>query len=179
MSKLEEFHKLKKKFASQSFLAELAEKNELEDSTTFKHAIKILARKDYSRAKLIQKLKDRECPREEIEPVIDLLIEKQWFREDFYIEGRIKYFIRKGHATHSIKSKLNEEDVSVSLQQIQHLFEELQISHDQQITDLIHKRLRPGENPERIPDRVMRYILSRGHSFQDILRLYKQYQIHA
>lgn len=172
----EKFAELKEQFEQENFSDFLEEKHELEETTTFKHAIKILARKDYSRSKLIQKLKDCECPRDEIEPVIDLLIEKQWYKEEYYIEGRIKYFIRKGHHHSSIKRKLAEEDVYVNSETIQAVFDEIKVTTETQILELIQRRMPMGEFPERIPDRVMRYIVARGHEFSKILSHYQEWR---
>ena len=151
--------------------------NELEDSVTFKHAVKILARKDYSRRKLSNKLKDRDCPKNEIEPVIDLLIEKNWFKEELYTEGRVKYLIRKGYHPNTIQSRLSEEDVHPDPEFIHNIMEDIQIRVEDQVHELIVKRLPLGEMPERLPDRVIRYLINRGHSFQSILAEYKSIRI--
>jgi SOS response regulatory protein OraA/RecX len=168
------FEELKAQFDSGEVFFETEAFNELEDTATFKHAIKILARKDYSRSKLIQKLKDRECPRDEIEPVIDLLIEKQWFKEELYTEGRTKYFVRKGYHPKTIKTRLAEESVYTDIEFIYAVMKEQQVTIQDQVRDLILKRLPVGEMPERLPDKVMRYIVNRGHSFQDILDVFRE-----
>lgn len=170
----DKFQELKEQFDSGEVFFEAEIYNELEDTATFKHAIKILARKDYSRSKLVQKLKDRECPKDEIDPVIDLLIEKQWFKEELYTEGRVKYFVRKGYHPKTIKTRLAEESVYTDIEFIFAVMNEQKVTIEDQVRDLIIKRLPVGDMPERLPDRVMRYIVNRGHSFQDILNVFQE-----
>lgn len=170
----DKFQELKEQFDSGEVFFEAEIYNELEDTATFKHAIKILARKDYSRSKLVQKLKDRECPKDEIDPVIDLLIEKQWFKEELYTEGRVKYFVRKGYHPKTIKTRLAEESVYTDMEFIFAVMNEQKVTIEDQVRDLIIKRLPVGDMPERLPDRVMRYIVNRGHSFQDILNVFQE-----
>lgn len=147
----------------------------IENRDSYKNAVKLLARRDYSKQKLVQKLKDKGASKQDAEEVIEHLREKSWFKEEYYTEGRIKYFIRKGHSLDSISMKLSEEEINVSNSLIQEWFDELKTSETDQIKELILKKLvNPIELPEKLPDRVIRYILSRGHSFPEILSVFSQ-----
>lgn len=108
----------------------------------YNSAIKLLTRKDYSRYKLSQKLKDKGYDSLDIEPVIEELVEKKYLREDYYREARIKGLLRKNYGSHYIIQKLAEEHLSCNNQDIEEICKEIGISAEQQVTELAEKKLR-------------------------------------
>ncbi len=130
----------------------------------YNDAIKLLAKRDYSRFKLVQKLKQKGHSKEAIDETIEELLEKKYLREDLYIEARIKGLIRKGYAADFIKKKLAAENCSIETDQVYKQMEELKIDERSIVFDLIEKKLY-GKELSESRDKVMRFLLSKGYSY--------------
>ena len=139
----------------------------LEDTDTYKYALKLLCKRDYSRYKLKEKLKGKSF--EDIDDVIDLLVEKRYLREDYYQEARVKGFMHKGYSPTWIQSKLAEEFCPTNLDFIYSIFKEYNVETQEQIDRLVSKKI-PNEIPESYEDlfkmkgKILRFVLSKGHS---------------
>ena len=145
----------------------------MENHPAYKYSIRILSKKDYSRAKLKQKLIARDY--EDIaDQLIELLIQKKFLREDYYVEARIKGMMKKNYSPSYIKSKLNEEEVSVAFELIEGIFTEWGYNKFNQIENLIRKKSiihnwqdDDFKSPENKP-KLIRFVQSKGHNWEDL-----------
>ncbi len=146
----------------------------LTERRAYKESIKLLARQDYSRAKMRQKLKQRAVPAEEIEQVLVYLVEKNYLREENYLEARAKGLVTKGLSPKSIQHKLHSEGLEVSQEKIQEFMSDKGVSTDSQLEKLVQKKARtlsqeklqsPEGRKER--DKILRFLLSKGYSFSE------------
>ncbi|TNF29492.1 MAG: regulatory protein RecX [Deltaproteobacteria bacterium] len=141
-------------------------------------ALYYLARRDYSRAKLKKKLNERGHEREIAERVLDLLTEQNYLREDLYIEARIKGFVRKGHSFYAIGQKLAAEGCAAKLEEIQQVAEQMGQDEDNVLWDLIEKKVRIDydfvSNKQKLRERTLRYVISRGHSISKASQFYEK-----
>lgn len=145
----------------------------MENHPAYKYAIRILSKRDYSRAKIRQKLIDREY-HDVAEELIELLVEKRFLREDFYIESRIKGLMKKNYSPSYIISKLKEEQLDVNLGQVNMVFDEFNTTAFDQIETLIRKKsllhnwttsdLEEQSNKVKL----IRFLQSKGHNWHEI-----------
>lgn len=137
----------------------------------YNQALRILTRQDYSEYKLTQKLKEKGFEKSVISSVIQDLIEKNYLREDLYIEGRVKGFLRKGYSYQVIQYKLSQEMCTASLEEIENLAFEIGYQERDQLRELVEKKVRidydflkSKDDKQKFKERVMRYAANRGHS---------------
>jgi len=144
----------------------------------FNYAIRLLSRRDYSKYKLLQKLKEKGFPKEIHEEIINKLIELKYLNEDEYKLARIKGFIRKGYSSDAIVFKLKQENCSASSTEILSIFQELETNDDLIATDIVQKKYRLEKdfstNTKKLKNKVIRYALQRGHSFSKITNILEQ-----
>ncbi len=145
----------------------------MENHPAYKYCIRILSRKDYSRAKIKQKLIDRD--HEDVaDELIQLLVEKRYLREDYYVEGRIKGMMKKNYSPSYIILKLREEGVEVNMSLIEEVFEEWGFDTYTQIEDLIRKKsiLHDWSSEDiKIPQnkvKLSRFVQSKGHKWEEL-----------
>lgn len=132
------------------------------------YSIRLLAKRDYSRHKLKQKLLDQDHSLDLIENLLDELVERKYLREDYYAEARIKWMMRKGYAPSYIIQKLQQENVIVTFDLINEIFLEYKYSTYSQLEYLIEKKTR-SQNKEQLVDfnfrkKLLRYFISKGHT---------------
>jgi regulatory protein len=145
----------------------------MENHPAYKYSIRILSRKDYSRAKLKKKLIDRDYE-DVADELIELLVENKYLREDYYIEARIKGMMKKNYSPTYIKMKLEEEGTSVSGELIKDIFKEWDFTKFDQIENLIRKKsivhnwhgddYKQSENKTKL----IRFVHSKGHDWEDL-----------
>jgi len=132
-------------------------------------AIKMLAKKDYSRHKLSKKLIDRKFEKAIVNEVIDYLVEEKYLKEEYYIEARIKGFMYKNYSPDYIQQKLNQEFCYPEMEQITTIFREYNYDSEFQIKDLIRKKLNlmtvEKDNAQKSREKLIRFVLSKGHSY--------------
>ena len=139
-------------------------------SNPYSYALKLLAKRDYSRAKLRDKLLQREFPPEEIDEALDELIEKKYLREDYYAEARVKGLMHKGLSPTMIKYRLSEEDCQVTLEFIETIYNEYKLSSDDQIQELLAKKLRSSRVDHsnglsyEAKQKIVASVVRKGHS---------------
>lgn len=145
----------------------------MENHPAYKYSLRILSKKDYSRSKLKKKLIARDFE-DVADELIELLVEKRFLREDYYIEARIKGMMKKNYSPSYIKLKLREEETEVSEELIIEIFEEWGFNGFDQIQNLIKKKSIihnwQGEEfklPENRP-KLVRFIQSKGHNWEDL-----------
>jgi regulatory protein len=141
-----------------------------ETKKAYFYLIRILTKRDYSRYKLEQKLRERGYTRQAIDESIAEIISLNYLREDNYIEARIKGFMHKNCSMTYIRSKLAEEFLEVEISLIEEVFVEHGISEKDQITRIIHKKLPPTPSNEldydsriKSENKILRYLYGKGH----------------
>lgn len=136
------------------------------NNPAFKHSIKLLSIRDYSKKALLKKLVERDFSTDDIFEAINLLIEKNFIREDLYIEARIKGIGRKGYSCQYIQSRLREEELDVSLETIQNTLVEASIEPDEEIERLIRKKIRSItkiSDPYKRRFKIESFLRTKGH----------------
>lgn len=156
-----------------------------EEKKAYSYAIKLLTGRDYSKPKLRQKLRERQYSAESINQVIAELERLNFIREDLYIEARIKGFMFKRCSPSYIVQKLAQESISIDESLVDQLFAEYSITVEQQILELIKKKcptpLAIGANQlnyeerEKLKNKVLRYLASKGHSFALSIKMLDDY----
>lgn len=139
----------------------------------YKYSIRLLSRRDYSRFKLEQKLRDRGYDRNLIDELLEELIESKYLREENYIESRVKGLIRKGWSFEKVKYHLEREKCSIQFSEIGEICKEAGIQTDEVIENQIQKKWDSSvdlnnmdyETLKKKKDKVLRYLVSKGHQF--------------
>lgn len=148
----------------------------------YNYLVKLITLRDYSEFKLRQKLKEKKYPANEIEDAINEIKTRGYLREDLYIEARIKGLLYKGYAINYIRQKLNQESLTVSEEYISDVFEDQQTSEEDQIRQLLKKKLRTAKDhtPEewqKVKQKALRYTISKGHNISKTITLLKEFKM--
>jgi regulatory protein len=146
--------------------------NNLNESSSYKYAIKLLSKKDYSKYKLLLKLQSKNYESYEIDEVINLLIEKKFLREDEYIRSRVKSLMNKGYSKSYIHQKLEQEYLDATPDIINSVFDEYRLTETKQVKNLISKKLKNSVKETPITDiekvKITRFLASKGHSLENV-----------
>lgn len=137
------------------------------------YAIKLLTRQSYSEYKLRSKLLERNFQKEEVDSAIQQIKNRNFLQEESYTESRIKNFMFKGFSPELINYKLIEEKISVSDDLISRIFNENNVTVEDQIRQLASKKIKLNSTNQNT-DKILRYLLSKGHEIytcQKILKL--------
>ncbi len=139
------------------------------------YCLRLLGGQEYSVAKLRTKLKLKDFPEEEREEALQMIVEKGYLNEERYTELKIKSLALKGKSTRLINRALGEEGLKVSEAHIKEVLEEKGISEDEQLRELLRKKLRnhvPGQALDPAQrTKIIRFALSRGHSYANIKKI--------
>lgn len=148
-------------------------KKEIESTTkgAYLRAVRLLTSKDYSKHKLVQKLKEAGFQPEHIDEAVEELLSKKFLREENYAEARIKAFMNKGYSPYYILQKLAQENVYVDESFIRNIFQEYNITEEDQIRKLIKKK---STNEK---DKLIRFLHSKGHSLSVVSHILKNCDI--
>ncbi len=106
----------------------------------YQYCLRILAQRDYPRAKLREKMKLRAVGRDIIEQVILRLDELGYIQENEYFRARIRGLLRKGYSFDGVVNKITFEygfDVTSILQE---LWEEESLSDEVQKQRLMERK---------------------------------------
>ena len=109
-------------------------------NSAYNAAIKLLSKRDYSRFKLSEKLSSKGFSSTEIDEAVTLVIEKKFLQEDNYIAGRLRSLILKNYGHHYLEQKLLSEHLECNEQLIDHAYQDLGISPEQQIISIAEKK---------------------------------------
>lgn len=137
----------------------------------YSYSLALLARQDYSEYKLRQKLRTKEFIPHEIDEVILELKEKQYIREDNYRRLFIRKWMIKGESPEKIRMRGAQEKLSFEKEDFENASDELGITSTDNIEKLIAKKLRLKDIPSdyesksKLRDKVIRYLISKGHSY--------------
>lgn len=138
------------------------------------YALRLLAKQEYSVHKLKQKLKMKGFEPIHLEAALIELDEKGYLSNERYADSKVKQLAHKGHSISSIRRLLSDEKIELNEAEISNIFEEIPLSEDDQIIQLLNKK-RPcskwlGSSPEarKNRDRAIRFALQKGHSYSSI-----------
>ena len=149
---------------------------ENEKNPAYTYALRLLAKRDYSRAKLQEKLLQRDFDRDEVDSALDELINRNYLREDYYAEARVKGFMHKGLSPSMIQNRLNEENCKVDLDFIEKIYGEYQLDPTDQIKQLLEKKLRAkkfADMPKldyEAKQKVVAAVVRKGHSPREVFQ---------
>ncbi|WP_417337170.1 regulatory protein RecX [Halobacteriovorax marinus] len=150
---------------------------QLQESSTknaYLYIIKLLTKRDYSKYKLANKLKTRGFSSNHIEEAIQEVEDKGYLRENEYAMSKAKSLMLKNNHPNLIISKLSEENLFVSTQELDELFQEYRQTTRVQIETIIEKKLR---TTKLTPDldffspsiqKIIRHCLSKGHDLDEV-----------
>lgn len=156
---------------------EQSEDNGLKEG--YRYAIKLLTKRDYSKYKLKLKIMSRDIHEDVADEIVAILVEKNFLKEENYIESRVKSLMIKGYSKEYILEKLYSERLECSASSIDHLFKEYKFSTELQITHLLEKKLRGHAVKELIDfnfrKKLLRYFVSKGHSVDNTNRVMEDF----
>ena len=136
------------------------------NTSAYTYLVKILSLRDYSEFNLREKLKERKYSFDEIENAICEIKNKGYLREDLYASSRIKIFMEKGYSPTYILQKMEQENITITLENIDAVFNEHQISHEDQIERLVRKKIQGKSDFDfKSENKILRYLISKGHDF--------------
>jgi len=142
------------------------------------YSLRLLGGQEYSLKKLKTKLIQKEFPEEEIEEALKLVVEKGYLDENRYLELKVKSLILKGKAGRVVQHTLAHEGISVSESRINEICLEKGVDQDEQLVELLNKKLRHHQPGARLDpsdyQKIIRFALSRGHSYQKVKKLLGQ-----
>ncbi|MCC7441693.1 MAG: RecX family transcriptional regulator [Bdellovibrionales bacterium] len=121
-------------------------------------ALRLLGRRDLSRAKLVAGLEKRGCERAEALRIAEELASEGWLREDLYISARIRGWIRKGYSPRAIALLARREGLTLPDGEIERAYEELGTDEGAELRKLLERRARTWGG-ERESERARRRLL--------------------
>ena len=156
-------------------------------TTVYNKALNLLSRQDYSIYKLSSKLKSSGYDHEEIASTIDRLQELKLLNDDEYAKRRIKSYIQRGQGIKLISLNLEKEEIQVSEQFVQEIYQALQIDTYQQVQDLIKNKCRymkiytetSQDDIYNQQQKLLRHLTSKGHDFDLCQQLTHEYFTNA
>lgn len=151
------------------------------NKTCYQYALDLIARRDYSKFKLAQKLRSKEYESEEIEEAIEMLIERNYLREEEYARLRVQGLLLKGYANSYIKQKCSLEKLKVDDDFIDSIRQDRGIETNDEIHRLIEKKLRGKEIPQnfeekmKLQNKVIHFLVSKGHNYPEVKAILNKY----
>jgi SOS response regulatory protein OraA/RecX len=148
----------------------------------YNYSIHLLARQDYSEFKLRRKLRSKKdnLPHE-VEEVLEALKGKGLLREESYRRLFIRKWMMKGEAEDKIRKRGAMEKLVFEDEEFSNVEKELGFSDDDSIEKLVSKKLRAKDIPtdfkekQKLRDKVLRFLISKGHSYEDSKRSLTSY----
>lgn len=148
----------------------------------YNYCVHLIARQDYSEYKLRQKLrsKPQNLPHQ-IDEAIEKVKAKGLLREESYRRLFIRKWMLKGESEEKIRKRGSMERLEFQDEEFEMCEKELGFSDDDSIEKLVAKKLRLKEipkNPEekfKLRDKVLRFLISKGHSYEDSKRSIAKY----
>lgn len=144
----------------------------------YSYAIYLLARQDYSIAKLQSKMLQKEYIQSDIDLVINKLINIGYLNENNYIRAKVKQLSNKNYSEKIIKYKLLQEKISITEVEITELFFELGMTENNcQISNILSKKAKLVEQfkseenyleKNKIKQKLIRALATKGHNIYNI-----------
>ncbi len=145
----------------------------VEPQKIFAYSLKLLGQRPYSKHKLSKKLIELGHSDEEITTLLNRLNQENIDIENDYLKRLIRKNIRKNFAPSYIIQKCRQEkiqiDETIIHEKITELYQELNITQNDQIKQIINKKLRQflhSEDSEKKNEKILRSIVSKGHPFR-------------
>ncbi|MEZ4813626.1 MAG: RecX family transcriptional regulator [Bdellovibrionota bacterium] len=134
----------------------------------------LLARRDYPRRTLEEKLKKKELSSSEIKTLLDALSEDGLYREDIFKKLRTRQLIRQGYGPSLIKAKMSRDRVVPTNEELDASYLDLDISQEAQLRHLIEKHSKRyanrGLNPRQFKQKLVQSLLRKGFSISLVLK---------
>jgi regulatory protein len=147
---------------------------EKSNKEAYSYIVKLLSSREYSEHKLREKLKTKKFPANEIDDAITEIKAKGYLREEVYTEGRVRGLMNKAYSVNYIRQKMAQEHLNVSEEEIQEIFNENDISEEEQIERLVRKKLGTKTNLDFVQQgKILRYLISKGHDFSTSKKVLK------
>lgn len=140
------------------------------------YAIGLLAKRDYSEHKIRQKLKEKGFPAEHQDFAISEITQKNYLREDSYIESKTRGWMHKGYSPSFISYRFSQEKIKIEIEEILEIFSKERVSIEDQIQQLMSKKkitveiLESGETAYKKRQKFLAYLISKGHDYQTSLQ---------
>ena len=140
----------------------------IEETPIYKYAIRLLAPRDYSRHKLKEKLISREFDRDQIDPILDLLEEKQYLNEERYAKGKIRGYIFRRKGPYYIEQKLKMEKIKDIAEYINQVVIESEVDWQSIAEEIVLKEKKNQELTYPLRSKIFSKLVSRGFSIDII-----------
>lgn len=133
-------------------------------------AINILSRKDHSREELRLKLVKRKYPDSEIDLALRRCQEFGYINDERYAEKLIRYLLQaKKFSNWVIKKNLEQRGIDCNI--IDEVFARMHLtetvtSEEQRLQELLSKKFPDGIKDERIRQKAIRFLASRGYGWE-------------
>lgn len=134
----------------------------------------LLARRDYPRRQLEEKLRKRELSPQKIKALLDSLVEEGWYKEDAFKKLRARQLLKRGFGPSLVKAKMSRDGIVPSNEELKEAYSELELSPEKQIRQLLEKfsrRYAPqGLEHKKLKHKLFQILLRKGFSSSDILK---------
>lgn len=155
---------------------ESAPKTPTEDPRAY--LLRALGSRDYSRAQLEAKLRERGHAPDRIASALESLIEAGFFKEESFASARIRALLRKGYGPGWIRLKLRTEKVTVDDDMIQSAYGHLGLTEADQVRELVRKQLRSSRiraqmqaDARAARTKLLKSLVAKGHPSALVQRL--------
>lgn len=141
------------------------------------YAIRLLAKRDYSEHKIRQKLKEKGFPAEHQEFAVQEITQKNYLREDSYIESKTRGWMHKGYSPSFISFRFSQEKIQIDEDAILEIFAKERVTVEDQIQQLMDKKritseiLESGQEAYKKRQKFLAYLISKGHDYQSSLQV--------
>ena len=138
------------------------------NQTAYQKSITLLAKKDYSHAKLTEKLLKFGFDELEVQETIQILVDKKFLNEDEYIRGKVIASLKRNYSNKYIIHKLEAESLSISTEIINQVRDEIKLSEYDQIKYLINKKMAHKKiESQSLKMKISSYLNSKGFDYYD------------
>lgn len=142
--------------------------NEPKPNKALNKALQLLSKRSYSRGVLIQKLEEKEFPREEIFAAIKKLEELNFIDDKKYSENLVREYSHiKRYGSYRIKLKLKEKLINDDI--ISQVISSIKDGDEEKnVLELAQKQLKKNKNlpKEKAINRILGFLIRRGYSYE-------------
>lgn len=135
----------------------------------------LLARRDYPRRQLEEKLRKRELSPEEIKSLLDSLIESGFYKEDAFKKLRTRQLLRRGFGPSLVKAKMSRDRIVPTNEELTQAYAELELSPEQQIKLLVEKYSKRYSHLDLdtrgLKQKIIQALLRKGFPTSTIIKL--------
>lgn len=150
----------------------------MEDNTTLTRArsyvLWLLARRDYPRRQLEEKLRKRELSPEQIKTLLNTLAENGLYKEETFKKLRTRQLLKKGFGPSMVKAKMSRDRIVPTQEELNTAYDELELSPEAQIKQLIEKYTKRYEylalEQRALKQRIIQALLRKGFPISTVMR---------